>query len=86
MRRFGPKPKNHPSIGMECFACKVPFEEGVYTTLVTLGPGSDAEAQDRAITGRPYNAVAIEIHWVCATGDREYKYESTLDADERRGD
>lgn len=65
-RKFGPKDANHPSIGTLCSACKVPFKEGDYTTLIALGPGNDPEAQERARQGRPYNAVAVEVHWNCS--------------------
>ena len=68
LRPFGPKSADHPSVGTDCPACHVPFAEGDYTTLVTLGPGSDPEEQQRATEGRPYNAVAVEVHWTCATG------------------
>ena len=67
--RYGPKPPNHPSIGEKCPACQKPFKEGNYTTLVVLGPGDDREAQEKFKTGRPYNAVAVEVHWACATGE-----------------
>lgn len=70
MRKFGPKSKDHPSCGEHCFACKQPFQEGDYTTLIPLGPGDDPESQERAREGRPYNAIAIEIHWSCATGEK----------------
>lgn len=69
LRKFGPKTPDHPSVGTECPACNRKFEAGDYTTLVTLGPGDDEEAQTRAAEGRPYNAVAVEVHWSCATGD-----------------
>ena len=65
-RVFGPKKADHPGIGVECPACHVPFKEGDFTTLVTLGPGDDPEAQERAAQGRPYNAVALEVHAACA--------------------
>jgi hypothetical protein len=67
-RRFGPKSADHPSIGRECPACHKPFVAGDYTTLIALGPGNDPEQQARARAGRPYNAVAVEIHWTCAGG------------------
>lgn len=69
MQRYGPKVADHPSIGRECPACGVPFRAGDYTTLVALGPGDDEEAQARCREGRPYNAVAQEVHWQCATGE-----------------
>lgn len=65
-RKFGPKLSNHPSIGKPCPACGKLFKEGDYTTLVALGPGNDLEAQERAKQGRPYNAVAVEVHWDCS--------------------
>jgi len=68
MRKFGPKTKDHPSIGKPCPACGKPFIEGDYTTLITLGPGDDPEEQRKAAEGRPYNAVASEVHYSCAGG------------------
>jgi hypothetical protein len=65
-RKFGPKSEDHPSIGNKCPACHVPFKAGDFTALIALGPGDDAETQERALAGRPYNAVAVEIHWACA--------------------
>lgn len=69
MRRFGPKTADHPSVGVECQACHQPFEVGDYTTLVTLGPGMRPEDRERRDQGRPYTAVALEIHWDCSTQD-----------------
>lgn len=70
MRRFGPKQAGHPGIGVECPACHQPFIEGDYTTLVLLGPGDDPEERKRRDEGRPYNAVAVEVHWDCSdTGE-----------------
>ena len=68
-RKFGPKNASHPSVGKPCPACNLHFKEGDYTTLIALGPGDDAEAQERVRQGRPYNAVAVEVHWACAGGD-----------------
>ena len=70
-RKFGPKTADHPSVGEECRACWTPFKEGDYTTLIALGPGADPEEQDAAREGRAFNAVAIEVHWACATGERQ---------------
>jgi len=66
--KFGPKRSDHPSIGQECPACKEPFKEGDYTTLVALGPGNDLDDQNKCRAGKPYNAVAIEVHYSCVTG------------------
>lgn len=65
-RKFGPKPADHPSVGELCPACQKPFVAGDFTTLIALGPGDDPEAQERARQGRPYNAVAVEVHWKCS--------------------
>lgn len=65
---FGPKQEDHPSVGRPCPACKVPFAAGDYTTLVALGPGDDPEARERAVAGRVYNAVAVEVHFACVVG------------------
>lgn len=69
LRRFGPKLADHPTVGRECPACHYAFKAGDFTTLVPLGPGNDPDEQDRARAGRPYTAVAAEVHWACATGE-----------------
>lgn len=69
-RKYGPKTIDHPSVGEECPACKVPFIAGDYTTLIPLGPGADLEAQKRAQMKRPYNAIAVEVHWDCVGGEK----------------
>lgn len=69
MRRFGPKAADHPGIGVPCPACGQPFKAGDYTTLVEIGPGDDPEAQEKKRAGAPYNAVAVEAHWQCVTGE-----------------
>ena len=66
---YGPKADGHPSVGEPCPACQQPFAEGDLTTLVTLGPGADPEARQRAAAGRPYSAVAVEVHFACAAPD-----------------
>jgi hypothetical protein len=67
LRKFGPKP--YPSLIAKCPACGVLFAKGDYTTLIALGPGNDPEQQVLARQGRSYNAVAVEVHWACATGE-----------------
>ena len=71
MRTFGPKSADHPSVGENCPACHKPFKAGDYTTLVALGPGDDPGEQQRAKDGRPYNAVAVEVHAACAHPEQE---------------
>lgn len=65
-RRFGPKTSDHPSAGTPCPACGKPLAIGDYTTLVAVGPGDDPEEQQRRDEGRPYNSVAVEVHWACS--------------------
>ena len=68
IKKFGPKKKEHPSVGEICPACRKSFNEGDYTTLIALGPGDDKDAQKKAREGKPYNAVALEVHYDCAGG------------------
>ncbi len=67
MRQYGPYTASAAE-GRSCAACKKAFKAGDYTALVALGPGRDPEAQELAREGRPYSAVAIEVHFICATG------------------
>jgi hypothetical protein len=74
LRKFDGLKAGHPLLDPakpgqhECAACKKQFRVGDETTLVTLGPGDDPEQQERARAGRPYDAVAVVVHWSCATG------------------
>lgn len=68
-RMFGPKAADHPGVGRPCAACQVEFAAGDYTALVMLGPGDDPGSQEKARSGRAYNAVAVEVHWSCATAE-----------------
>lgn len=69
-RKMGPLAADHPMVkGAEtCPACNVPFVEGVCVTLITIGPGTDRDEQERCRQGRPYSGVAIAAHWTCVTG------------------
>jgi hypothetical protein len=69
LRQFGPKAPDHPGVGVECLACGVPFVVGDYTALVPVGPGDDPDQQAKARDGRPYTAIGVEVHWLCATGE-----------------
>ena len=69
LRKFGPRPKG--ALELDCAACRKKFKPGDYTTLIALGPGDDPEGQKRCREGRPYNAIAIEVHYSCATGITE---------------
>ena len=79
--RFGPRNADTPS-AQPCPACRVPFVAGDFTTLITLGPGADPEERAKAAEGRAYNAVALEVHWSCATGDAAIDSESRTDNEE----
>ena len=67
LRRMGPMTPDH--LPPPCPACKVAFKAGDYCTLIALGPGDDDEGRRRAREGRVYNAVALPVHWACATGE-----------------
>lgn len=67
-RAFGPKGKDHPSVGSICQACGESLETGDYTTLIPLGPGDSPEDREKARSGQWFNAVATEVHYACATG------------------
>lgn len=69
LRKFGPKRDDHPSHGKPCPACQQQFAEGDYTTLIPLGPGDNPDEQRKARLDLAYNAVAVEVHWTCATGE-----------------
>lgn len=71
MRKFGPRKEDGVSgVGKSCPACSKSFLKGQFTTLVSLGPGDDSEEQKNCREGLPYNAVATEVHWGCATGGK----------------
>jgi len=70
-RRFPPLAADHPLIGDVCPACGMAFAAGDVTTLTALGPGADPDARAKARAGHAYTAVALPIHWACATGHEE---------------
>jgi hypothetical protein len=67
--KLAPLDLDHPLVGEPCYACHQPFVRGELVTLVTLGPGDDPEERRKARAGQPYHAVALPIHWACATGE-----------------
>lgn len=83
LRPFGPKSKDHPSVGNECPACFEHLRPGEYTTLVPLGPGGSLDDRQKAVEGRPYNAVAVEVHWSCATGLKDEVAETFIEYQEK---
>lgn len=68
-RIFGPRQADDDEWEDPCPACGLRFRAGDYTTLVVLGPGPDAESQQKCRDRRYYNARAIEVHRACATGE-----------------
>ena len=70
LRKFGPIPEDNAMVGEECPSCKKMFLPGNYVTLISLGPGDDAEQMEKCRAGQPYNAVALMVHWSCATGEQ----------------
>lgn len=70
LRRLGPRDArriNQPPTS--CAACQNEFVAGDFTALFALGPGIYKEERERARNNRVYNAVAVEVHWSCATGE-----------------
>jgi hypothetical protein len=69
--RRGPLAADHPLVtGVDiCQGCGFRYRAGEFVTLVTIGPGDDAEARQHLRDGRSYNAVAIPAHWACVTGE-----------------
>lgn len=71
LRKFAPLNDGHPALGGHCQACGRRFCFGDITALVALGPGDDDEERDKAKAGCWFNAVAILLHWSCASGRRD---------------
>ena len=67
--KIGPKDIGHQTVGGTCLLCQELYEAGDYTTLLPLGPGGDPESRTLARAGEPYEGIAVEVHWSCATGE-----------------
>ena len=68
-RKFDPLSADHPLVrdnARTCPGCSRAFLPGDVTTLVTIGPGDDEDARARRDEGRPYNAIALPVHWDCS--------------------
>jgi hypothetical protein len=74
--RFGPLSPDHPSVGEICPGCKKPLQAGDVPALVTIGPGDDEDARQRAAAGRVYNAVAVIAHEECVHGTKADRLEA----------
>lgn len=68
--RFPPLPADHPLVTDcdLCPACRRAFRRGDVVTLRSVGPGDDPDQRQRARAGVNYIAVAIPVHYACATG------------------
>lgn len=68
--KIGPKDQRHPTIGGICLLCQEAFTAGDYTTILPMGPGADNESRTLCRAGEPYEGVGVEVHWICATGQK----------------
>lgn len=64
----GPLTERSPQLRTKCPACHEKFRIGDYVTLVPLGPGTDPVQRRQAARNEPYESVAMEAHYACATG------------------
>jgi hypothetical protein len=71
--QFGPQPVKDSEIGQPCIACSGLLATGDMVAVRPLGPGASPEARTNARAGLPFEAVTIELHWACATGDESYQ-------------
>jgi len=67
--KIGPKDIGHPTVGGVCLLCQEVYVVGDYTTLLPLGPGASEDSRKLARAGEPYEGIAVEAHWSCATGE-----------------
>lgn len=51
-----------------CAACQVFLAEGDEITMMPLGPGPDKQQRELCADSLSYQAVAVPLHWTCATG------------------
>jgi hypothetical protein len=65
-RRFGPL--DTPIELVPCLACGERMLVGQYIALIPLGCGDDEDYRERAREKRWTNAVAVPVHYACATG------------------
>ena len=66
--KYGPKKADHPTVGKICSLCGQPFKPGDFTTLIEIEGGfASKEDEEKAMSGRPYNVEAEEVHYDCAT-------------------
>lgn len=63
--------EGNPALGLSCPGCWRQFQVGEFAALIAIGPGADQDERRKAAAGLPYSAVAVPVHWVCATGQEE---------------
>jgi hypothetical protein len=68
-----PTPVASSEIGEPCPACRRALAEGDMVAVVPLGPGPNPAARLNARSGYPFDAVTVELHWACRTGDESYQ-------------
>lgn len=66
---LGPKPTDHPTIGVPCPVCGEPLLAGQLTSAVALGVATPRDEQ-ALYRGEAYDAVAAEVHTRCAGRSR----------------
>ena len=69
LQRLGPLDAANAHCATWCPACRRRFQPGDFYTLIVLGPGGDFEQRELAVSELPFKAVAVAIHWSCATGE-----------------
>jgi len=69
LQKLGPLKADDPSCGKGCPACGGPMKVGDSYALVVLGPGGDPVQRELAREEFPFKAVAVVVHWECATGE-----------------
>lgn len=70
---YGPKPADSREVGRPCPACQRVLVEGDTVSVHVLGPGPNQAARRKAREGKPFEGIAVELHWACATGDESYE-------------
>lgn len=71
--KAGPAEVSPWEIGTPCVACKELLADGDFVAILPLGPGRNPAARLNARSGFPYDALTIELHWACRTGDETYE-------------
>lgn len=65
----GPMKAEHALVGIPCPACDKLFKIGDHTALIKIGPGGSEVERRACRENRWYNAIYVQVHWECATGN-----------------